>query len=344
MTGYTRRGLMRTAAVAAGAAAVTAGSASAASASGGRSGAPTFVLVNGTCASSQWWAALNRELGLRGYRTIGVDLPGHGVEGHFPVAYQAPQDLEALATVPSPLADVTIEDYENRVVGIVRRARRNGPVILVGHSEGGVSLSRASNVVPHLLDRIVYIAAMCCVDLPSVDDYLATPEGSTSLSVEIGRYGAVGDAEALGVLRINWRSSDPRFLDAFKRAVAADYTDSEVRALLNLLEPDETLGIFAADARGHKDTWGRVPRTYIRFTEDLDLPLALQNRMIAEADRLTPRNRFDVRSVPAPHAGPMHRPEVVAILDELGRRATRGAAAPRSPGSVDQPVQGSRRP
>jgi hypothetical protein len=108
-----------------------------------------------------------------------------------------------------------------------------------------------------------------------------------------------------------------------QQAIAADYTDSEVRAVLDLLEPDETLGIFAADARGHADTWGHVPRTYVRFTKDLDLPLALQERMIAEADRLTPRNRFDVRSVAAPHAGPMHRPEVVAILDELGRRAAR---------------------
>lgn len=323
MAEYTRRRLMRAAAATAGAAVVTGGSTATAEAHDRRGRPPTFVLVHGTCASSQWWTPLAGELGLRGYRTVAVDLPGHGVEGHFPLAYQAPQDLEALATVPSPLAGITIEDYERRVVEIVRRAHRNGPVILVGHSEGGVSLSRASNVVPHLIDRLVYIAAMCCVDLPSVDEYLATPEGSTSLSQEIGRYGAVGDAEALGVLRVNWRSSDPRFLAAVKKAVAADYTDEEVRAMLNLLQPDETLSIFAADARGRADGWGRVPRTYIRLTKDLDLPIALQDRMIAEADRLTPRNRFDVRSVPAPHSGPMDRPEVVAILDELGRRATR---------------------
>lgn len=176
--------------------------------------------------------------------------------------------------MPSPLADITIDDYERGVVGTVRRARRHGPVILVGHSEGGVSLSPVANVVPHLIDRLVYIAGMCCVDLPSVSDYLATPEGGTSLSAEIGRYGAVGDA----------------------------------------------------DARGRAGRWGRVPRTYVRFTEDLDLPLALQDRMIAEADRRTPGSRFDVRSVAAPHSGPMHRPEVVAVLDEVGRRAAHTSA------------------
>lgn len=32
------------------------------------------------------------------------------------------------------------------------------------------------------------------------------------------------------------------------------------------------------------------------------IPIALQDRVIAEADRLTPRNRFDVHTVKAGHA------------------------------------------
>lgn len=326
MARITRRGLIRSAAAAAGAMAATAGSATAAHAveagrrERGRSGPPTFVLLHGTCASSAYWSTLIPELVLRGYRAVAVDLPGHGREANYPLAYQAPQDLAALATEPSPLAQITSQDYTDRVVEVVRRVSRNGPVVIVGHSQGGLSINWASNAVPHLIDRIVYIAAMCCVDLPSVDAYMATPEGSTSLSPGIYQYGHVGDAEALGVLRINWRSSDPQFLAAVKAALAADYTDNELRALINLQEPDETLSTFAADARGRADRWGRIPRTYVRFTKDLDLTLALQDRMIAEADRLTPRNRFDVRSVDAPHVGPMHRPEVVAILDDLGRR------------------------
>jgi pimeloyl-ACP methyl ester carboxylesterase len=331
VTMYTRRRLMGTAAVAAGAVAVTGGLAVATDAyaadqpTRGRTGVPTFVLLHGTCSSSLYWAGLTPELALRGYRTIAVDLPGHGREANFPLAYQAPQDLEALATEPSPLAQITLQDYIDRVVEIVRRARRHGPVILVGHSQGGVTVTKVSDVVPHLLDRIVYIAAVCCVDLPSVDDYMATPEASGSLAPELGRFGFVGDPQALGVLRVNWRSSDPRFLAAVKAAIAADYSDNALRALINIQEPDETLSNFAADARGHADRWGRVPRTYVRFTQDRDLTIAMQDRMIAEADRRTPGNRFDVRSVNAPHAGPMHRPEVVSILDELGRRVAHTA-------------------
>ncbi|MEU1387453.1 MULTISPECIES: hypothetical protein [unclassified Nonomuraea] len=61
-------------------------------------------------------------------------------------------------------------------------------------------------------------------------------------------------------------------------------------------------GGAAADARGGTDTWGLVPRTYLRHTRDRMIPLALQDRMIREADAATPGNRFEVRTVDAGHA------------------------------------------
>ena len=43
--------------------------------------------------------------------------------------------------------------------------------------------------------------------------------------------------------------------------------------------------------------------------------------MIAEADALTPGNRFDVRSVPTSHAPDARRwAAIVDILDELAKR------------------------
>ena len=72
-----------------------------------------------------------------------------------------------------------------------------------------------------------------------------------------------------------------------------------------------------AEARGQAETWGRIPRTYVRFTLDRLVPLALQDRFINEADRLTPDNLTDVRSIAAPHFGPFDRPELVDIFAEL---------------------------
>src|SRR5262245_13968482 len=113
MTTFTRRSLLRTAAATGGAAVAATGLATPAGAdygategSDGRPGrgrgrTPTFVLLHGSCASALWWAGLTPELTLRGYRTIAVDLPGHGIEANYPLAYQAPQDLDALAVEPS---------------------------------------------------------------------------------------------------------------------------------------------------------------------------------------------------------------------------------------------------
>lgn len=276
----------------------------------------TLVFVHGTHSSSAWASGLTTELTLRGHRCVAVDLPGHGGEAFYPRSYQAPQDLAELATEPSPLAKITIDDYVERVVEVVRRARRHGPVILIGMSQGGVTVSRVGNAVPELLDRVVYVAAYCCVDLPNMVAYLETPENGDSLLPRIAAT-VVADPAVLGVTRLNWRSADPAVFHAVKDALAGDFTDEGVRRLLSVLEPDETAGIPLAEARGEAHTWGRIPRTYVRFTLDRLIPPALQDRFIEEADRLTPDNPTDVRSVAAPHVGPFDRPELVEIFSEL---------------------------
>jgi pimeloyl-ACP methyl ester carboxylesterase len=279
-----------------------------------REGVTTFVFVAGAGGG----ASGDNELAMRGHRAVGVELPGQGPQdGQFRVAYQAPQDLQALAIEPSPMAGITLDDYVNRTVEVVRRVAEHGPVVLFGGSMGGATLSRVGNVVADLIDRLVYDSAMCCVDLPSPADYLATLEGRTSLGQNLAA-GVVADPAMIGALRINYRSADPAFLAGVKAAVMAEGSQHEFMALLNSLLPDESLAISGADARGEKDTWGRIPRTYIRHTLDRMFPIALQDRMIAEADALTPDNRFDVRTVNTSHypTTAAYR-EIVEILDSL---------------------------
>jgi pimeloyl-ACP methyl ester carboxylesterase len=276
----------------------------------------TIVLVHGTNSSSYAFSGLVSQLNLRGHRTVAVDLPRHGDEGFFPLAYQAPQDLRALATEPSPLAALGIDDYVDRVVHVVRQAHRHGPVILAGASQGGITVSRVGNAVPELLGRVVYLSAYCCVDLPNLAAYLRTPENADSLLAEVSA-AVVADPAVVGVNRVNWRTADPKLIAGIRNCLAGDFSDQAVRHLLNILEPDEPAAIATADGRGEADTWGRIPRTYVRFTLDRLIPPALQDRFIREADLRTPDNPTDVRNVAAPHVGPFHRREVVEILSVL---------------------------
>ncbi|MCO8270187.1 lysophospholipase [Actinoplanes sp. TRM 88003] len=310
MTTMTRRGLLG---AAAGTAAVLASRADRPH----RREVTTFVLVTGANGS----ASGDAELSLRGHRAVGVELPGHGAAaGQFRRSYQAPQNLAALATEPSPMAGITLDDYVTATVAVVRRAARLGPVVLWGGSMGGATVSRVANEVPRLINRLVYSSAFCCVDLPTMGDYLQTPEAAGSLILELGG-ASLADPAVIGASRTNFRTNDAAVLAKMKEALCADATEAEFMAMLNASQPDESIQVPLADARGHKDTWGSIPRTYIRHTRDRMIPLPLQDRMIAEADRLTPRNKFDVRSVATSHAADgAGWAASVDILDELARR------------------------
>ncbi|MFD3614161.1 alpha/beta hydrolase [Streptomyces sp. NPDC058676] len=281
-----------------------------------QSGVRTYVLVHGTHSAGAFWTAIGRELALRGHRVVAVDQPLHGTEKFIPRAYQA-QDLRALATEPSPVAALTLDDFERRVTGAVRRAARlGGPVVLVGHSMGGVSVSRVADAVPGLLAHICYLAAFCpSRSMPSLDACAASPEGQRSITpVEQ----IVGDPEKLGVLRLNWRTSSRRDLAVFKEMICAEYTDGEFLRVLEGMQTDESVTAYAGRAVGRAHTWGRIPRTYIRCGKDRTVSPELQDRMIAEADELTPDNRFTVHNLPnAGHLGPSDPTRVTDLLHGL---------------------------
>jgi pimeloyl-ACP methyl ester carboxylesterase len=277
-------------------------------------GTTTFVVVTGASGSPGGIDALS----LRGYRTVGVPLPGHGAtDAQFAVDYQCPQDPASLATRPSPMAGVGLDAYTAAAVDVVRTVAEYGPVILYGGSMGGATLNRVGNAVPQLIDRIVYDTAFCCVDLRSAEDYFATPEGSTTLVGNVTGL-VVADPAVIGAVRANYRTADRAALAALKEALMAGADDAEFFTMLAHLQPDESLTVGREDSRVQAQTWGRIPRTFIRHTADRMIPLALQDRMIAEADRLTPRNRFDVHTVDAPHAATSAQfNEIVDILARL---------------------------
>ncbi|WP_067571852.1 alpha/beta hydrolase [Nocardia acidivorans] len=279
--------------------------------------APTFVIVHGANGNGASYAPLVSALATAGYRALAVDLPGHGPAAHFPLSYQAPQDLAALLSEPAPLARIRLDDNVEHVVRVVRQVAEHGPVVLVGHSMGGATITRVGGEIPDLIARLVYFTAFCCVRLRSVLECFTVPEAAATLATTIP---SLGDPEQTGVTRTNWRSADPVFLAAAKVALAGDYDDDKFRTALNAMEPDEAWDVTVGDARGEPATWGRIPRSYIRCSQDRMLPLALQDRMIAEADAATPGNVFDVHTLAAPHLGPQDPQPVVQILASLARR------------------------
>lgn len=110
---------------------------------------PTVVLVHGAFHNSWYWAGVVQGLRERGVTALAPDLPGHG-EDPRPLG-----DLHTDAAAVHALLDTL-----------------DGPVVLVGHSYGGVVVTEAGEhpAVAHL----VYIAAY------AVDEHESTANGGRS--------------------------------------------------------------------------------------------------------------------------------------------------------------------
>lgn len=270
---------------------------------------PTFVFVHGAWHGGWCWSETVRLLALQGFPSVALDLPGHAAQARFPAAYLArPQDTAALATEVSPLAALTLNDFRDHTLAVIRGlvAAGSGPVILVGHSLGGATLSAVAEAEPTLIRRLVYLTAFVPVALPTVLGYLTRDDFVASEVPPL----FVADPAVVGASRLNVDATDATYRAGLRSAFYHDASDTAFAAVANLLTPDEPLQAFTTPVNATAARWGKVPRTFIRCTADHAIPIAVQDRMIAEADAFTPGNAFVQKTL-----GTSHSPFITAPTD-----------------------------
>ncbi|MFT4212747.1 MAG: alpha/beta hydrolase [Microbacterium sp.] len=101
----------------------------------------TVVMVHGIRTSATMWRAQEAYLSVRGVRTVALDLPGHGT--------RMPERFTLAAAFRS------IDDA-------VREAAQDGPVLLVGHSMGGLLCLEYAGAEP----PIAALVAASCTAVP----------------------------------------------------------------------------------------------------------------------------------------------------------------------------------
>ncbi|WP_157128826.1 hypothetical protein [Nocardia amamiensis] len=153
---------------------------------------------------------------------------------------------------------------------------------------------------------------MALSQTPEATQDVPTPNPDHSLFLGL-------DAVPAGIIRFNLRSADIEALEDFRMINMPEAGLEQMLPVLNFaMQPEDGAHTQFADARVRAETWGRIPRSYVRLTRDNVISPALVTKMIDDADRLTPDNRFDIHTLSAGHVGVILRSrELAAILDRL---------------------------
>jgi pimeloyl-ACP methyl ester carboxylesterase len=215
---------------------------------------------------------LQQRLELAGHRVIAPDLPGMGGDA-------------------AALAAVTLAGWADCVADLCRNAGE--PVILLGHSRGGLVISEAAERAPDAIGTLVYLCAMMLPDGMSRARFKVEEGPNPAFDALIT---PVADGHGT------------RISGARPEAVFAQLSPPELVAKAMARLVDEPHGPRSTPLHLTPENYGRVPRVYVECTDDRTIPLASQRRMQA----LVPGAR--VETLWADHSPYLSRPEALAAI------------------------------
>ena len=236
-----------------------------------------FVLVHGGWHGAWCWEKAVPLLERAGHEVVTLDLPGHG------------QDR-------TPAAEVTLQSYGDRVAEVLDAQPE--PVVLVGHSLGGVAISQAAEQRPDGIEKLVYLCALLLPGGKSAGEASGEDGGSVIFeSAEVQ-----GD---LGRIVITEKG--------LREALYHDCPEEDFERAKSLVTP-QPIAPLGTPVEVTEENFGRVRRTYIRTTQDRAISAAAQEKMY------TALLCEEVLSMPTGHLPFFAAPETLAEnLDTLAK-------------------------
>lgn len=208
----------------------------------------SFILIHGSWHGGWCFDEVKTLLEAEGHHVGAPDLPGMGGD-------------------EDSLAAVTLQGWADFVAGICRDAPER-PVVLAGHSRGGLVVSQTAETAPEAIDALVYICAMMLPSGMSRAEFKLlegpNPAFDALLRPTAGGHGSVIVGERPG--------------EVFAQMSPADKVDIAMKRLV--AEPH---GPRSERLRLTAERYGSLPRTYIECSEDRTIPLSSQRRMQAYA-------------------------------------------------------------
>ena len=239
---------------------------------------PTVVLVHGFVLNLSSWVHQRRELVEAGYRVVSYDHRGHGRSG------QSSMEGATIDQLARDLRLVIDEVVDERAPG--------APLVVVGHSMGGMTLMAFGELFPELI--ATRIVGVC---------FMATSAGGEGHLISLGYGALVGRLiERYGPGALDGLSRQERLLRSLRRvgrdledyfvehySFASSVSQTLVRFTGDLAFETSflTIGGFIAtfndhDRRDSLKVWGAVPSVVITAHDDRLTPLE-HGRRIADS-------------------------------------------------------------
>lgn len=231
---------------------------------------PTVVLVHGAFAESASWNGVVEQLQARSIEVVAAANP-----------------LRSLAGDAAYVRDV--------IAGV------GGPVVLVGHSYGGMVITEAA-AGNESVTGLVYVCAF------------APDNGESALQLS-GKFPGSTLGEALAAYPVSSGGNEFAIRpDAFHHQFAAD-VPADQAALMAATQRPVTEAALTEGLPTTTPAWTTLPSWFVFSDQDLNIPVTLHRFMANRADAKGTREVAG-----ASHALSVSNPEVVtaAILDALG--------------------------
>ena len=205
---------------------------------------PPIALVHGAFEDVHVWDGVTARLKADGYRVIAVDLPGR-------------------PSAPLAADKVSVALYRDTVLKAIAGTRQ--PVVMVGHSFGGIVISAVGEAAPAKVKTLVYLAAY----LPK--------DGESLLSLaNTDRDSKIGPQ-----LHIDKTKGIASIDHAARADLFANDGPEPLRMAIPDLILDEPLAPLAQPAKLTAARFGKIDKVYIHTAKDQVVSPYLQQQMVA---------------------------------------------------------------
>lgn len=226
---------------------------------------PTFVLVHGAFQDERAWSKVVPLLEAAGHKVVAVRLPGRAGD-------------------TTPLSEITLERYRAQVAAVL--SAEPAPVVLVGHSFGGITIANVAESLPERIRALVFVGAYLPQAGAADQSMAKLAESDRWNGFTKQNFVVAKDYSTAGVL-------DSDIVTLF----CGDCSSADQARTRRDFHQREPLGPAGTPVAVSAERYGRVPKFYVKTLQDRAISPEMQQLML---DRTPVRRVMQIDSGHSP--------------------------------------------